>query len=170
MAYPTSATRVAESYDKSHGLSAQFRRVFAEITPDDDTYLDPPARGILVGVAGDLSCLMVDAVVLTSGTVQSGTSTTLVLAAAEAYGNDALNGKVVEITKGKGVGQVRTITDYVGATDTATVAAWTVIPDLTSTYKVLDAQVVPVTAGYHPIAVSMVQSTGTTADDIVGGT
>lgn len=76
--------------------------------------------------------------IVDQGTAQSATATTLVLRAAAAFADDELIGARLLITGGSaGVGQTRTITDYVGATDTATVANWTSTPSGTITYKIL---------------------------------
>jgi hypothetical protein len=72
-----------------------------------------------------------------SGTMQAGsTGTTAVLRAATSFADDNPIGYQIWITGGTGVGQTRFITDWVSATDTATVATWTVTPDNTSTYIV----------------------------------
>jgi len=74
---------------------------------------------------------------LSSGTAQSATATTIVLAAAEVVPNDTYNGCRILITGGTGIGQSRYISDWVLATDTATVSrAWTTNPDATSTYEI----------------------------------
>lgn len=73
------------------------------------------------------------------GTAQSATSTTLVLAESSAFADDELNGAVVVITGGTGVGQSRVITNYTGSTDTAEVDAWTTTPSGTITYVVFAA-------------------------------
>jgi hypothetical protein len=73
-----------------------------------------------------------------SDTAQAGsTSTTIVLAAGSSATNDVYNGRYIRITGGTGNGQLRVITDYVGATKTATVSpAWTTTPSVTSTYTI----------------------------------
>jgi hypothetical protein len=71
-----------------------------------------------------------------TGVVQSATSTTVVLAASASAVDDTYNGMEVWIYADQGAGQRRTITDYVGATRTATVAAWSVEPNSTSSYEV----------------------------------
>jgi hypothetical protein len=72
------------------------------------------------------------------------TSTTIVLAASPSVGstvidNDYYNQARIAIVSGTGVGQVRTITDYVGSTRTCTVATWDTTPTTTgsSTYALL---------------------------------
>jgi hypothetical protein len=70
------------------------------------------------------------------GTAQSGTGTTIVLAAATSYADDFLNCHTVVLTGGTGAGQTRSITDWVNATDTATVATWVTNPDNTTVYEV----------------------------------
>jgi hypothetical protein len=91
------------------------------------------------------------------GTAQSATSTTLVLAAASAFADDELNGAVVVITGGTGVGQSRVITNYTGSTDTAEVDAWTTTPSGTITYVVFAAS--PASATSLP-AVNLTQIAG----------
>ena len=93
-----------------------------------------PGYGPLLRACGFDENLNASAV---TGTAQSGTSTGIVLAAAVAASDDAYNGMVIRITGGTGSGQRRLITDYVGATDTATVnKAWDTEPDATSTYSI----------------------------------
>lgn len=82
-----------------------------------------------------------------TGTAQSATGTTLVLASASAFADDELNGGIIEITGGQGAGQFRQIDDYVGSTDTATVATWTTTPNSTSTYRITPLIVLQTSAG-----------------------
>jgi len=83
--------------------------------------------------------------ILDQGTAQAATSTTLQLRAAVNFADDTIVGCVVmAFGATQGYWQVRTITDYVSSTDTATVDAWTVTPTGAITYKVLAApSVVP---------------------------
>lgn len=71
-----------------------------------------------------------------TGTAQAGDATHITLAATANPTNDHYNGFVITITGGTGAGQTRTISDYVGATAVAEVAAWTTNPDNTSTYSI----------------------------------
>lgn len=72
-----------------------------------------------------------------SGVAQAGTATSITLATTASATNDYYNGQVVEIVRGTGAGQFRTIVDYVGTTTVATVErAWATNPDTTSVYKV----------------------------------
>ncbi len=80
------------------------------------------------------------------GLVQGATSTTVVLEGEASSTDDAYNGMEVYIVSSQGAGQRRTITDYVGETRTATVAAWAVTPGTSSTYEV-SALSLTVTAG-----------------------
>lgn len=74
-----------------------------------------------------------------SGTAQSGTSTTIVLAASETKLDDFYNGLVCRITEGTSRGSEGTISDYVSSTKTATVASWSSgTPDVTSKYAIVD--------------------------------
>ena len=72
------------------------------------------------------------------GTAASATSTTIVLEASQGHSStdDDYNGMIIEILSGTGTRQTRTITDYTGATRTATVAAWTTTPDSASVYLI----------------------------------
>lgn len=82
--------------------------------------------------AGSLDALGI----IDQGTAQAATGTTLQLRAAAAFADDEIIGATCLITGGTaGVGQARTVTDYVSATDTATVAAWTTTPTGTITYE-----------------------------------
>lgn len=76
------------------------------------------------------------AAVANIGVAQAGGATTITLASAASAVDDAYNGMEVYVYSGTGAGQRRTITDYVGATRVATVAAWSVAPDSTSSYEV----------------------------------
>lgn len=71
-----------------------------------------------------------------SGTLQSATATTAVLRSATSFADDLVIGMTLAITGGTGAGQSRLITDWVSATDTATVETWTTTPDNTSLYEV----------------------------------
>ncbi len=70
------------------------------------------------------------------GVLQSATATTAVLASATSFANDLINGATLVIVHGTGKGQSRLITDWVSASDTATVDTWTTTPDNTSYYEV----------------------------------
>ena len=93
------------------------------------------------------------------GTAQAAAGTSIQLAAASAFADDELNGAIVVITGGTGVGQSRLITDYVSTTDTATVDTWTTTPSGTITYVVFAAAPASVTS---PPAVNVTQVAGTT--------
>lgn len=75
---------------------------------------------------------------LADDTAQSGTGSTIVLASSEGFANDILNGSTICLDSGTGAGQCRIITDYVGASDTATITPdWTTNPSSDSTYYVI---------------------------------
>tara|TARA_R100000234_G_scaffold50355_1_gene30177 strand:+ start:987 stop:3938 length:2952 start_codon:yes stop_codon:yes gene_type:complete len=74
--------------------------------------------------------------VFNAGTAQAGASTTITLASGASSVDDYYNGYIVTTTGGTGPGQERLITDYVGSTRVATVAAWGVNPSSDTTYKV----------------------------------
>lgn len=74
-----------------------------------------------------------------TGTLQSGGTTTVRLAAGASAVDDAYNGMTLRSTGGTGSGQERKIIDYVGATRDATVAiAFSPALDGTTTYDVID--------------------------------
>lgn len=73
-----------------------------------------------------------------TGTATAGGADEITLTGTSAT-NDVYNNMYVYITEGTGIGQVRKISDYVGATKVATVEnAWTVQPDNTSVYLVVE--------------------------------
>lgn len=82
------------------------------------------------------------ALVVRENTAQAGAATTITLDAGASAVDDFYNDQVIVIVAGLGVGQVRLIEDYVGATKVATVAAWKTNPDNTSVFKVLSTRIV----------------------------
>jgi hypothetical protein len=75
--------------------------------------------------------------IIDQGTMQAGsTGTTAVLRAGASFADDVMIGATIFVTGGTGIGQRRLVTDWVSATDTATVDTWVTTPDNTSTYKV----------------------------------
>ena len=75
-----------------------------------------------------------------SGTAQSGTSTTITLAADESAIDNIYNGDRIVIVGGTGQGEHSIVTDYNGTTKVATMSkAWVVTPDATSEYEVVPA-------------------------------
>lgn len=88
-------------------------------------------------ISSDTTLLEASRAVIHEGTAQSATATTLVLASGAAFADDEIIGATIQIISATaGAGQARLITDYVGATDTATVATWTTTPTGTIVYKV----------------------------------
>ncbi|MEO8466262.1 MAG: hypothetical protein ABI640_13040 [Gammaproteobacteria bacterium] len=80
---------------------------------------------------------------ITSGTAQAGSATSITLAAGtSSFADDTLGlvpygGATVYILRGTGAGQVRSITGWVSATQVANVnAPWVTTPDSTSVYEV----------------------------------
>lgn len=73
-----------------------------------------------------------------TGTAQSGSATTMVLAVGSLQADDYYNGWKITITSGTGVSATEvTITDYVASTNTITVASWPAgSPDNTSVYRI----------------------------------
>jgi phage tail sheath protein FI len=76
-----------------------------------------------------------------TGTAQNGaTNNTIVLAAVASTADDKYKDKKIEIIRGTGKGEIRMITDYVGATKIATIDQnWTINPDNTSVYNIYPA-------------------------------
>jgi hypothetical protein len=104
-----------------------------EASPD---YYDKRVNGIsnLIEISADSGDLPA---VAHTGTAQGGTNdpATITLANEASATDDAYNGMQIEITGGTGEDQIRTITDYDGASRTALVDSdWDTIPDNTSTY------------------------------------
>lgn len=103
--------------------------------------------------------------IVDNGTAQAATSTTLQLRAAAAFANTELVGAVIVITGGSaGVGQARQVTAYNGATDTATVDAWTTTPTGTITYAIFASP----PASATPPAVNVTQFNGVAATSTGG--
>jgi hypothetical protein len=74
---------------------------------------------------------------LESGVAVAATVTSLTLRSGASSTNDLYNGAQVEIVRGTGQGQTRTIVDYVGATKIVTIdRAWITNPDSTSVYQI----------------------------------
>lgn len=96
--------------------------------------------------------------VIAFGTAQSVTGTTIRLASAETFADDELIGATVLIRSAStGAGQSRVITDYVSATDTATVDTWTTTPTGTITYVVVGTAPASTSS---PLAVNVTQFGG----------
>lgn len=112
----------------------------------------------------------VDKGIIDQGTAQAATASTLQLRAAAAFADDELIGAVVVITGGTGVGQTRVITDYVSATDTATVSPdWTTTPSGTIEYKVLASPPPPTSAaGIVPVNVTHWLGTAAATPSVAG--
>ena len=98
--------------------------------------------------------------VIASGTAQAATGTTIQLASGETFADDEILGATVVITSGTtGVGQSRLINDYAGATDTATVDAWTTTPTGAITYDVIAT---PPGSVSNPVDVNVSKMNGAT--------
>ena len=87
-----------------------------------------------------------------TGNPQPGnTSTTIVLATTASEDNDHYNLMRVYITSGNGLGELKTISDYVGSTRTATLTtSWTITPDTASVYEVMPAVDITTSTGTIP--------------------
>jgi hypothetical protein len=75
---------------------------------------------------------------LASGTAQSGTASTIVLAASSAFADNVLNGAVINIHTGTGAGQSRVILSNTLADDTCNITPnWTTNPSSDSQYEIV---------------------------------
>jgi hypothetical protein len=73
------------------------------------------------------------------GTAQAGGASSITLAASEDISNDSATGREIAIVSGTGVDQLREITSYDSTTKVATTSSvWTVTPDATSKYVIID--------------------------------
>ena len=93
------------------------------------------------------------------GTAQAGagnTTTSIILKVGTIIVNDDYVGCVIEIIKGTGKGQQRTITGTVASTQVATVATWST-PDATSVY---DIYLLGVTSNYPLVTIASGTDTG----------
>lgn len=100
-----------------------------------DTLEEIRDRGDAAWVTGGGSGLTA----LATGTAQSGTSSTIVLASSAAFGDDILNGNVIKIHTGTGAGQARVITSNTLADDTCNVTpSWTTNPSSDSQYEIVE--------------------------------
>jgi phage tail sheath protein FI len=74
-----------------------------------------------------------------TGTAREGGESTIILAAEASDDDDFYNTMTIEITGGTGSGQTRTISDYTGETQEATVDEnWVTVPDDNSEYQVTE--------------------------------
>jgi len=105
-------------------INRAYKRILLWKFPDGHLIRFRAARGILNFVTKTKS-----------GTATAGTTSTITLASGVGTDDDQYNGWVVEIYGGTGSGQKRLISDYAGASRTATVSDdWDTTPDATSTY------------------------------------
>ena len=85
---------------------------------------------------------------LASGTAQSGTASTIVLAASAAFLDDELNGNVIGIHTGTGAGQSRVVLSNTNVDDTCNVSPnWATNPDATSQYEIVQGSTNTVAVG-----------------------
>lgn len=81
--------------------------------------------------------------IVRAGTAQAGGATTITLDASASAVDDYYNNGILFITGGTGVGQSRIISDYVGSTKVATVAAWATNPSSDSVFVILPFGAIP---------------------------
>lgn len=155
----TSLASLAAIISKDSGSTAASTNTAVEIGTSGIVYLDftvtemtfAYAAHVLITATGG-----VDAMVylepepgLDSGVAAAGaTASTIVLRAAASASNNLYAGGQIEIVRGTGAGQVRTILSYVGSSQTATIDRdWITNPDTTSVYIIH-----PRVASGHPTA------------------
>ncbi len=107
--------------------------------------------------------------IIENGLLQSATSSSIiVLRAGTTLADDVINNCVVEVIAGTGIGQVRLLVDFVGATDTATVdPAFSVTLDNTSHVIIRAAPPAPTGTTYVP-PVNVVLVDGRATGEIMG--
>lgn len=101
---------------------------------------DNPADGLTFGAVYDHpdNVYRVTFCDQTDSTATGGTDTTLLDTALSTSSNDVWNGALLYIYEGPGAGDIRTVSDYVGATDTLTVTkAFSETPTTDSKYIIL---------------------------------
>lgn len=130
-------TEVEDGYYEFDLTQAETNGYRLFLTPESST-----ANVEVIGVpavifTSDQQQLLEGMGVIASGTLQSATGTTAVLAAATSFANDLVNSATLIIVAGTGAGQSRVVDDWDSATDTATVRAWTTTPDNTSQYVLI---------------------------------
>jgi len=105
-----------------------------------------------------------------AGTAQAGAATTVTLAVTDTQPDDFYIGHTIEIMSGTGVGQTKTIDDYVASTKVATVnSAWTTNPDATSVYAIqtdIDELESAINNGYKLKRVAFGDTTQTPSKDL----
>jgi hypothetical protein len=76
---------------------------------------------------------------------QTGTTNTITLVSTASSVNEEYTGFRIYISSGSGSGQTQTISSYNGTTKVATISGtWSPIPDSTSTYEILDGEVISI--------------------------
>jgi hypothetical protein len=92
----------------------------------------------LVSLYATLKAASQTRTVITSGTAQAGGNTTITLATTASASNDTYNKMVCYLTAGTGIGGIRWIVDYTGASKVADIDAskWATNPDGTTHYEV----------------------------------
>ena len=116
-----------------------------------------------VAASSKVLTFIIDPEVITAGLARAGAGNAEIqLAATTDFVNDILNGAVVTITAGTGVGQQRIINDWVDTGETATLEVnWITNPDATSKYEVRLASVnVQTIKNSSPIAMTDITDTG----------
>lgn len=105
---------------------------------------------------------------ISRGLAQSGGATSIRLATTASATDYIYNGMTVQVVAGAGAGQIRTITDYVGSSTTATIdRAWATNPDGTSIYIVRPVQgFVTQTAGIPDVNVEYIDNNATAAANL----
>lgn len=117
----------------------------AELTTDTNSILTRLGTPAGADVSADVAAIQSDTndiqlrlpSALTTGTADSGSTTTMVDAARTEADNDYWKGQLIRFTSGTATGQVRLITGFTAATDTITFEPATTQAITTNTYEIL---------------------------------
>lgn len=102
------------------------------------------------------------------GLARAATSTTLQLNALASSISGEYNGQILFIRSGMGQDQARRVLSYDGATKTATVDAWSTLPDATSAYVVLPTGMLEMSEIWSYASRTLTQNAATTAAQVAG--
>ena len=114
---------------------------------------------------------LTEVLVISQGTAQAGSNTTLTLAAGESAVNDYYKGMVIVLLSGTGAGQARACTGYNGGTKVVTIGpAWATNPAINTEYSILSFGATVVAAIDNiDFGATMKASIETACDASVGG-
>lgn len=130
------------------------------------TTADVASRGPICEFSDALMYIEASWAAITTGTAQSGTASTIVLAAATNKADTWYDGATIFIVSGTGAGQARVITAWVQSTDTATVEPnWVTNPSSDSVYHIYPTAPAP-TTNVPAVNVTKINSDATAASNL----